>query len=198
MIRHAALSALTCWALTPSPAHAGELGGASGGVWGDLAVGFGSGGRPYAPGIGWTLGIGGFVGRHDDAFAIGRRWGVGLRVRQDIEPQPARHTLRTAVGLEVQRALDLLVATIHLGGYVGPWLVTTWDDGATVPAGVTARLRGGATWRVHRFVGLHATLDAGIDLDARSPVTVAPAVGLQVGIAWARPTRGDSGASGRR
>lgn len=181
--------ALACL-LTSAPAAAQSLGGPTGGLWGDVAAGLGAAGRPFSAGVGWTAALGGFVGRHDDAFAVGRRWGVGLRARQDIDPRPASSSLRTGVAIDVHRALDLLVANVQIGGSIGPWIQTSLPSGPPLPAGIAARLSAGATWRVHRFVGVHARIEAGIDTDHRGPFTVSPALGVSVGAAWARPTRG--------
>lgn len=173
-----------------APAHAG-LGGASGGIWGDAGLGLGAGDRPFTPAVGWTVALGGFVGRHDDVFAVGRRWGVGLRARQDAQFAPNRELLRTAVMLDVHRALDLFVATVQIGGLAGPLFTTPLSRDSSSLSGATVRVTGAATWRAHRFVGLQLRLDAGVDLDTTGPrVRPAPALGLTLGMGWAAPTRG--------
>lgn len=170
--------------IASGPAHA-ELAGDRAGVWAHLAAGLGSGDAPFRAGVGWSAALGGWVGRYDDSFSIGRHVGFGAVVRQDLIFRPDATILRTAPMLQVHRGIDLLVVGLELGGAVGPLLQTTLG-GETVVTGGTARLVGALKYRFERRTSLLLRLDVGVDVETDA---VQPSLGLVLGFQFAGPAR---------
>lgn len=159
------------------------LGGPAHGALAELSVGLGLGDAPITAGLGWQAAVAGWWGRYDDAYAIGRRWSVGLRVRQDIQPQTARE-VRTAPMLEVRRGIDLLVLGIHAGVAGGPLLSSNAEQPHGLIGG-TARAFGGATWRTSPSWGVQLQVEAGVDVSTRAQ----PSIGVLLGVAAFAPAR---------
>jgi hypothetical protein len=176
--------------LLASPARA-DLGGRRAGFWGDVGAGLGVADRPWSPGVGWTIAAGGWFGRYDDSFAIGRRVDVGVRLRQDFllasgsEPS-SRDRLLSAPMIEARRGIDLLVVALRFGGSAGPLIRYDLGDPTSVDVGGTVRANGAVGWRFDPRASLMLRLEAGIDvLDQK----VAPTLGLTLGIEVAAPGR---------
>lgn len=192
------MNALLLALLLAPTASAGELAGRTAGVHVDIAGGLGVGDLPFTAGPGWTLALGGWWGKGDAAGAIGRRTEVSLRWQGALNARE----LRNYPGLEIQRAIDLLVLGIRFGGFVAPRLRSATSEPAfackdpcpaivTAPPvapdlvvdGLTLRAHGALVWRFRPPVGLLLRLDAGLDIDARSATdqVVEPVVGLLLG-----------------
>lgn len=186
-----ALAGLLSLGLPSTMAHAGSLSAQSqAGMYVGGGAGLGSGDRPLRASPAWQLGVGTWFGRYDPDFALGRHIGVGLRVRQDVQPHPAAPLLRTAPQLEIRRGLDLLVVHVHAGGTVGPWLDTPLTgDRTTTLQGVTARAFGAVGYRFHRWWAAQVRAEAGVDVALADRVEVMPSLGLLVGIEAVVPIR---------
>ncbi|MCB9680246.1 MAG: hypothetical protein H6733_02140 [Alphaproteobacteria bacterium] len=172
--------------LATSPAHA-ALGGDKAGWYVDVGVGLGAGDLPFTPGVGWTAAVGGWLGRYDDDYALGRHWGVGARFRQDVQLAPGRRTLRSAPMLEVRRGVDLLVVGLHVAVLGGPLLETTLDASTTPGtrlAGGTARLAGDVVYRFRPHAGLALRVETGVDVDA---LHAEPVLAATVGFTFSAP-----------
>jgi len=143
----------------------------------DLAAGLGLGGGSInARGAG-QLSVGGWAGRYDDSFAIGRYWWFGATGRADWRPG-----LFIAAPLaEIRRGVDVIVAGAYWGAALGPVLAVGSGPTST---GLAARAVGGAKFRRTRYFSFTARIEAGADLFAGRP-TFAGAVLL--GVAFARP-----------
>jgi len=130
--------------------------------------------RPHAA---WDVSFGTLFGAivgHDD---VGRLWGIGARVRQDLRPIDGVLSVRTAPMLEVRRELDILIFGVHGAVLAGP----LFDSAAASPtrlAGGTVRLAGGARLGGIAGPGLSVRLEAGVDVAQK----VTPSIGLLVGI----------------
>jgi hypothetical protein len=184
-----------------TPAHA-ELSKPTSGVWLQFGGGLASAslrepatGMRYAAGTGWHLGFGGFVGRYDDSFAIGRQVAFGLQVRQEAYFPADDFRLRTVPMFEVRRGIDLLVATVHVGGAIGPLLDTEPDEGTRLSGG-TARVVGAAHYRFSRLWSAIVRLEAGVDavwVDQGSGAAPfpSPTVGLTLGLQFSAPTHSE-------
>ncbi|MCB9663066.1 MAG: hypothetical protein H6732_03060 [Alphaproteobacteria bacterium] len=184
-------------------AHA-QLAGRGSAVWGDVGGGLAVSGawdlpeqpgdvvRTWAGGT-WTAGFGGVVGRYDDAFAIGRGVGFGVRARQDLLPTSGGLAIQTTVAVEAWRAIDLLVVSLRVGALAGPLLQGGRPGVAPAVVGGTARVLGSAAYRFHRHWSVQARLEAGADLVQRgqgqgsSGLRAAPAVGVVVGLGFTVP-----------
>lgn len=179
-----ALAACVALALfAPAQAHA-QLAGPRAGVWFDLSGGLATGDLPYVAGTGWSVGLGGWAGRYDSSFALGRSWGAGARLRQDVLFTAAGPVLRTAPLLEARRGIDLLVVGFDISLLGGPLWQTDLGGAGTRFAGGTTRLAGGVRYRFKPEINALVRLEAGIDIDQ---LQVQPVLGLTVGIAYATP-----------
>jgi hypothetical protein len=184
-------AAAWAWVLcVSSPAYAG-LSAQQSGLALHIGGGLGLGDGPITPGIGWTAGLGGWVGKYDDAFSLGRHIGFGVVVRQDIQLHAARSGLRTTTLLQVHRGIDLLVIGLQLGGAAGP-LFETPTGQPTQFAGVAARITGLAKYRFKPRWGLFLRFEAGADVYTPTvggdPTRVYGAAGTMLGIEFATPT----------
>jgi hypothetical protein len=182
--------------LAPSAAHA-QLGGRRGGFWGDLGGGLAVADRPWTPGAGWTVAMGGWFGKYDDSFAIGRRVDVGVRVTQQlVRPDTGVDRdwiLRSAPMLEARRGIDLLVVALRFGGAVGPLVNRDLHGPADLELGATIRANGAVGWRFVPRASLMLRLEAGIDVIGRH---VDPVLGLTVGLEVALPGKRRTSAAG--
>jgi hypothetical protein len=169
-----------------SPTAEATLAGRQSGVWAHVAGGLGAGDNPFRAGVGWSAAVGGWFGKYDDSFSLGRHVGIGLAVRQDLIFRPDERILRTAPMLQVHRGIDLLVVGLELGGTVGPLLETTLG-GPTRVTGGTARVVGALKYRFVPNWSLFARLDAGVDVETDA---VQASLGFLLGFQLAVPTRG--------
>lgn len=170
-------------ALAASPAaHAGLSGSASGG-WFDVSGGF-SGGMDTGIGVGAELGFGGWFGRYDESFAVGRRWQLGPRLHFDqgfvYAGAPMR---RWAPSFGFRRGIDLLVVGLRFGAEAG--ISVLEDRGEIVAIGVSARGDAALVYRFHPRVGLMLGVQLGVDMYPRPAVTS----GINLGFEVAGPKR---------
>jgi hypothetical protein len=177
--------ALATATATPRTAQA-ALASDQAGVWLHVGGGLGAGDAgPFRGGVGWTLGFGGWYGRYDDAFSIGRQLGFGAVVRQDVIFREDLTLFRTAPMLHVYRGIDLLVVGLEVGGSAGPLLETLPGAGTQVTGG-TVRAMGALNYRFHPRWSAFARLEAGVDIE---PTTVQASVGFFLGLKFATPLR---------
>lgn len=149
----------------------------------DVAAGIGWAGRGQPVDVAGVLSFGGWAGRYDDDFAIGRHWWFGATGR--VRARAARTEI--APMIEIRRGIDLLVAGVQFfvaGGVVGDVARSTEVParalGGTVNAGLITR------YRRTRHVSLLLRLEGGVDIVEGQ---VSPGLGAALGIGWARPGR---------
>ncbi|HMV69030.1 MAG TPA: hypothetical protein PKA64_19435, partial [Myxococcota bacterium] len=106
-----------------------------------------------------------------------RLWGVGARVRQDVQWASGLTHTRTAAMLELRRSLDLFGIGVH-GALLGGPLFDSDTPLATRLAGGTIRGAGGFRYPIAHDLGLLLRLEVGIDV--AGPVT--PTLGLSIGL----------------
>jgi hypothetical protein len=184
MIRHLAAALLAAVLCAPSTAQA-QLASKQAGVFVQASGGLGVGDAPFTPGVGWMAAIGGWTGKYDTDFSLGRHVGFAAVVRQDIQLNSDRRLLRTAPMFQVHRGIDLLVVGVQVGAAAGPLMVTTQSTGTEV-VGATARVVGAVKYRFRPRWGLLLRLEAGLDIERSKPQ---PALGLTIGLAFASPTK---------
>lgn len=143
----------------------------------DLGAGIGWSGRPVA--VAGQLSVGGWTGRYDDDFAIGRHWWIGATGR--LRASASR--VEVAPVLEVRRGIDLLVAGVQ--GFVagGPVIDVAGSEPAR-PVGFTGMAGIVGRYRRTRHVSLTLRLEGGVDVVGGQ---VGPVVGALIGVGWARP-----------
>lgn len=145
-------------------------------AWFGADLGVSGAGVGFHPHAAWDISFGtlfGAVVGHDD---VGRLWGIGARVRQDLRPIEGELSVRTAPMLEVRRELDILIFGVHGAVLAGP-LFDSAAPSATRLAGGTVRLAGGARLGGIAGPGLSVRLEAGVDVTQK----VTPSIGLLVG-----------------
>lgn len=205
------------WLMLPAVAQA-QLAGKTSGVRFDATLGLGVDGayrlapdpeglRAF-PGAAVATAIGGWVGKFDESFALGRYVAFSLRHRSSVWPESASPILgmRHALGLEVLRGVDLVVVGLELGGVIGAvvhvpsrteQLAFSGAPGPD-PLGIGAHLAltGGLTWRFRPRIGLFLRLEAGVDAIPPSPRQgesttgyVTPTGALTLGLRFARERR---------
>lgn len=174
--------AVLCW--SSSPAMAG-LSDPSAGMTVDFGAGLGVGGQPFRSGLGWTVGVGGWFGKYDESFAIGRHIAFTARIRQDATFGSRGAMLRSAPMLEVTRGVDLLVVGLRAGAAGGAILETPLGGGPTEVGG-TVRGFGAVVYRFRPRVGLTLRVDAGVDIIGGR---VQPSVGTLLGLTFLAPLK---------
>lgn len=173
------LALLVALALAPQPAEA-YLAGWKSGMYAYGAGGFGSGGVPWQPGVGWVAGFGGFIGPYDSSFALGRQFGFGAALRQDVTFGRAP-SFRTAPMVELRGGIDLLTLGIQ-GSLMGGPLIASRGGGGHDLVGGTVRGAFSVKARFIPTMGLLLRLEGGLDvIDGRSGGTAA----LMLGFEWA-------------
>jgi hypothetical protein len=118
------------------------------------------------------MALGGWWGVYDDDLSLGRYWGAGLRIDEDVRGSAV--SLRPMV--ELRRGMDLIVVGIHGYAALGPVFP---DLGAGGDAGLSARVGGGVEFRRTPALGVELRLDGGADL---VDGTVRPAGSLLLGL----------------
>lgn len=184
--------------MLPATALAG-LGDRSHGAYFDVSGGMGAAyGMPT--GVGAEIGAGGWVGKVDDAFAIGRTWSFGVRAHADFGFEPEVLNSRTALTVEFHRNIDLLVVGLRFGLQAGPVLRLPYgvpcaasDGGIRCYAQRTAlggTVLGDAAlvYRFHRNWGLQLKGVLGVDIGT-TEFPVVPVGGVLLGIAFEAPIR---------
>ncbi len=181
----------------PTAAHAG-LGDRRSGVYLDAAGGLG-GAYEMPVGVGAEVGVGGWTGKVDDAFSIGRTWSFGVRAHTDFAFEPDKLDTRTAVTLEFHRTIYLLVAALKFGAQAGAVLrLPDWVCSgerihgvcdATQPAlGGTVLVDAALVYRFHRAWGLQLKGEVGVDVGA-TDYPAAPVGGVLLGLMFEAPVK---------
>lgn len=165
------------------PARA-SLGGPSHGMYAQIAGGGGMLVPPLGGAIGWQAGGGGWIGRYDDDYALGRYWGFGFIGRQDRVYLPGGASLRTVPLIEVRRGMDLLVLGVQ--GYVAAGPLFSAQTGHSLQVGGAIRAGGGIKYRFKPHWGLTATAEAGVDILGGSAQA---RLALRLGVEFSTPIR---------
>ncbi len=182
----------------PTAAHAG-LGDRTAGVYLDAAGGLGAA-FEMPVGVGAEVGVGGWTGKVDDAFSIGRTWSFGVRAHTDFAFEPDKLDTRTAVTLEFHRTIYLLVVALKFGAQAGPVLRLPDEvsngrcdkvvdcDGLRPALGGTALIDASLVYRFHRAWGLQLKGEVGVDVGATG-YPVAPVGGVLLGLMFEAPVK---------
>jgi hypothetical protein len=161
-------AAASCWS---APALA--ITEPTSGVWLDVGGGSGFGGTPAAT-PGGIVSIGGFHGRYDHEYALGRYWAWGATWRPGYAGG-----LQQDVLFEVRRGVDIIVAAPFFGlaGGVGLGAATTGVAEAT----------GGVKWRWQRTIGLSLRVGAGARFGGATAVL--PSASAHLAFSYSAPIR---------
>lgn len=183
----------------PTAAHAG-LGDRTSGVYLDVAGGLG-GAFEMPVGVGAELGVGGWTGKVDDAFSIGRTWSFGVRAHNDFAFEPDKLDTRTAVTFEFHRTIYLLVVALKFGAQAGAVLrlpdgvpdCPRSDGGVTcysqhTALGGTVLVDASVVYRFHRAWGLQLKGEVGVDIGTTA-FPVVPVGGVLLGLMFEAPVR---------
>lgn len=182
----------------PATAHAG-LGDRTSGVYVDASGGMGAA-YEMPVGVGAEVGVGGWTGKVDDAFSIGRTWSFGVRAHTDFGFEPNGMVSRTATTLEFHRTIYLLVVALKFGAQAGPVLrlpgCLPFPPNATGSQIYQCRPAIGATvvadaalvYRFHRAWGLQLKGELGIDIRTTA-APVVPVGAVLLGLVFEAPVK---------
>jgi hypothetical protein len=171
-----------CWLILLATVADAAITDHRSGAYVDLAGGLGYTGRARGPALGdpprsapaaaLDMAVGGWWGVYDDDLSLGRYWGAGVRVEEDVDGPDV--SLRPMV--ELRRGMDLIVVGVHGYAALGPVFS---NPGAEDDTGLAARIGGGLELRRTPVLGIELRLEGGADL---IDGTVQPAGSLLLGV----------------